>query len=81
MNIFTKDAYASPRVIRPGCEHKLGCRCDPPYHLRESTPVEKAREAHNLIPFTPPSAQIGAPSTGRLTDEIQVERSTPEPTP
>lgn len=39
-----KDAYSQPRVEKPGCQHRLGCKCDVPYHLRESTLVEQDRE-------------------------------------
>jgi hypothetical protein len=39
------DAYQYPRKIRPGCQHQLGCGCDPPYWLRPSSPEEQAREA------------------------------------
>lgn len=27
-------ARTHPRRVQPGCEHRLGCRCDPPNHLR-----------------------------------------------
>lgn len=37
------DAYRYPRRIRPGCLHQLGCKCDPPYWLREPSPQEFAR--------------------------------------
>lgn len=41
-----KDAYRQPLKLQPGCEHFQGkCKCDVPYHLRESTPVELQREA------------------------------------
>jgi hypothetical protein len=38
------DAYQYPRKVRPGCQHQLGCGCDPPYWLRLSSPEEAARE-------------------------------------
>jgi len=41
----TIDAYLYPRKIRSGCQHQLGCGCDPPYWLRLSSPEEEAREA------------------------------------
>lgn len=34
------DAYTQPRRLTPGCQHQLGCKCDPPYWLRPSTGVE-----------------------------------------
>jgi len=40
-----RDAYATKREERPGCQHQLGCRCDTPYHLRPSTRPEQQREA------------------------------------
>lgn len=36
------NAYRRPQMLRPGCTHQLGCRCDPPYWLRPSTPAEEA---------------------------------------
>ena len=44
------DAYRFPREIRPGCQHQLGCRCDPPYWLRLPSPQELARwyVSHNV---------------------------------
>jgi hypothetical protein len=39
------DAYLYPRKVRAGCQHQLGCGCDPPYWLRPSSPEEEAREA------------------------------------
>lgn len=38
------DAYRNPQQVRPGCQHQLGCKCDPPYWLRASSPAEEARE-------------------------------------
>ena len=38
------DAYRYPQRVRPGCTHQLGCKCDPPYWLRASSPAEEARE-------------------------------------
>lgn len=38
------NAYKEPRRIRSGCQHQLGCGCDPPYWLRESNVVERAYE-------------------------------------
>ncbi len=39
------DAYLYPRKVRIGCQHQLGCGCDPPYWLRPSSPEEQVREA------------------------------------
>lgn len=38
------NAYTQPRKVKPGCEHRLGCACDAPYWLRQSTPAEQAFE-------------------------------------
>lgn len=38
------DAYHAARIVKPGCQHNLGCRCGVPYHLRESTPAEQRIE-------------------------------------
>ena len=34
------NAYRKARKINPGCQHLLGCKCEPPYWLRESTQAE-----------------------------------------
>lgn len=39
------DHYTNERRVQPGCQHNLGCKCEPPYWLRLSTPIEQAREA------------------------------------
>lgn len=39
------DAYRYPQKVALGCQHQLGCKCDPPYWLRDSTPAEEAHEA------------------------------------
>jgi hypothetical protein len=44
------DAYRRARVIREGCKHMLGCKCDPPYWLRASTAAEQAHEASLTTP-------------------------------
>jgi hypothetical protein len=49
------DAYAIPRRLAPGCQHNLGCKCDPPYWLRPSSPAEQERES-KLWPVAPPGA-------------------------
>lgn len=41
----TYDAYRRARVVRDGCKHMLGCKCEPPYWLRASTAAEEAHEA------------------------------------
>lgn len=46
------DAYTIPRRIQPGCQHQLGCKCDPPYWLRDPTPVELTRW---FVPMFPKS--------------------------
>lgn len=38
------NAFELPRKLTPGCQHRLGCKCQPPYWLRPSTPQELARE-------------------------------------
>lgn len=45
-----KDAYTQPRVIQPGCQHQLGCKCEPPFWLRDSTEPELR---HYNIPKLP----------------------------
>ena len=42
---YVIDAYRHPQRVRPGCQHQLGCKCDPPYWLRASSPAEEAHEA------------------------------------
>jgi len=44
------DAYRYPRRIQPGCQHMLGCKCDPPYWLRNPTPAELARWVPEVLP-------------------------------
>lgn len=39
------DAFQRPQRVKPGCQHRLGCNCTPPYWLRASSPVEEAKEA------------------------------------
>lgn len=39
------NSYTEPRVVRPGCQHNLGCKCQVPYWLRPSTPEEERQEA------------------------------------
>ncbi len=37
------NAYTKPRQLIEGCEHRLGCKCDPPFWLRRPSPAEKQR--------------------------------------
>lgn len=37
------DAYRYPRLVREGCQHQMGCRCDPPFWLRNPSEAEQAR--------------------------------------
>lgn len=43
------DAYRHAREIRPGCQHQLGCRCQPPFWLRPFSPAELARIERNRL--------------------------------
>lgn len=43
MSAVIFDAYTRPRVVVPGCQHQMGCRCEPPYWLRASSPKEIER--------------------------------------
>lgn len=42
------DAYRFPRRVAEGCEHRLGCKCDPPYWLRPPSPDEERRYARPI---------------------------------
>lgn len=44
-----KDSFSEPLSIRPGCQHQLGCRCEVPYYLRPSTPVERRKELRRPV--------------------------------
>ena len=44
------DAYRQPREIRPGCQHQLGCRCEPPFWLRPFSEAELARVERGRLP-------------------------------
>lgn len=49
----TINAFAWPRKLIPGCDHnRLYCKCDTPYHLRQSTLDETLRE-HRAYGSTP----------------------------
>ena len=50
------DAYTQARVLRPGCQHHLGCKCSVPYHLRPSSPAELRRE--RLIQLSPAGLEL-----------------------
>lgn len=39
------NAFVYARKVQPGCEHRLYCKCDVPYWLRESTLPELVRES------------------------------------
>lgn len=72
------DAYARARRVQPGCQHNLGCEA--PYWLRDSTPVEQAREV--LRRLTPAQWDFMATAlrvVERRRDELkaQVEALTP----
>lgn len=49
------DAYRFPRHVAEGCQHRLGCRCDVPFWLREPT----VREAARFLPEQPISSAAG----------------------
>ena len=34
------NAYTDPRKTALGCQHRLGCKCETPFWLREPTPRE-----------------------------------------
>jgi hypothetical protein len=47
---YEKNAYTDTRRIQPGCEHRLGCKCETPFWLRERTTSEIEFEArHRMI--------------------------------
>lgn len=46
-----KDAFSQPRRLAPGCQHQLGCKCDPPFWLRSMTQVERAKAYHYFRPL------------------------------
>jgi hypothetical protein len=37
-----RNAFIDPQRLAPGCQHKEGCRCDPPWWLRQPTEDEFA---------------------------------------
>jgi hypothetical protein len=45
------NAYTDSRIVRPGCQHMLGCKCEIPFWLREQTPRET--EFENRYGITP----------------------------
>lgn len=51
-DLFARNAYVDAPVSRPGCEHRLGCRCTTPFWLRERT--EEERESELLRGMRPP---------------------------
>ena len=44
------DAYRHPRHVHEGCQHRLGCKCETPFWLRDFSPVELARIERNRLP-------------------------------
>lgn len=40
-----KNAYTDPLKVVAGCQHRLGCKCEIPFWLREATPRELAFES------------------------------------
>lgn len=36
------DAYHYPRRVQEGCQHRLGCKCETPFWLRDFSPAELA---------------------------------------
>lgn len=67
------DAYRIPRRVRDGCQHNLGCRCDPPYWLRASSQAEEVHERRIRGFDHPPAPALPAPSTA--------EQEAPTPAP
>lgn len=68
------NAYTDPRVVRPGCQHQLGCKCPIPFWLRPSSPEEE-RQA-TLLQTS--SAKLDFITTGlrvveRRRDELKAE--------
>lgn len=43
------DAYSRPRRMTEGCQHRMGCRCETPFWLREFSPAELARIERNSL--------------------------------
>jgi hypothetical protein len=37
------DAYRYPRYVVEHCQHRLGCKCEPPFWLRPMSEAEEAR--------------------------------------
>lgn len=35
------DAYRRARVVKDGCNHQLGCKCESPFWLRLPTAIEE----------------------------------------
>lgn len=57
-NGAVKNAYSDPQRVRPGCEHRLGCKCDVPFWLRNYTQAENEFEQRMRIsPLTPTSGE------------------------
>lgn len=71
---MSDDAYTKPSIYKTGCQHRFGCRCETPYWLRESTPIEQRKEQRIERPWecspcinsesSKPSNVAGAPDQG-----------------
>ena len=44
------DAWSRPRRVVEGCQHRMGCRCEPPFWLRLPTAAEDKRFRHPPSP-------------------------------
>lgn len=60
------DAFTQPRVVRPGCQHNLGCRCEAPYWLRPSSLIEQQRES--LLRMTPTQLEFVSNGLARVKE-------------
>jgi len=68
------DAYRYPQKVRAGCQHQLGCGCDPPFWLRASSPAEQARE------FRPPVSAQALPASDLVGNTEPASLQTPQGT-
>lgn len=55
------NAYTDPRKIVSGCQHRMGCKCEIPFWLRDATPRELAFESRIVTPNRPGFPQAGPP--------------------
>lgn len=65
------DAFKQPRELRPGCMHMLGCRCTPPFWLREPTAAELR---HYWQPPINPTGSRAAASDQTTPDNVELVR-------